>query len=138
MLTMKNIKTLHKNINIAPDTSRNEGCLFSTIFIQASFLCSIHSIFSLFFIEHSPLTCNPRFGCHKWMILSVQSQWKFSSKHIFLELEWLKHLKFLPSFDEVSWNQIEAMSYDFLFSLQMLQQLHMHISTVSISSSRIS
>ena len=27
--------------------------------------------------------CNPRFGCHKWMIFSVQSEWNFSSQNIF-------------------------------------------------------
>ena len=27
--------------------------------------------------------CNPRFGCHKWMIFSVQSDWNFSRQNIF-------------------------------------------------------
>ena len=74
-------------------------------YYSSLFLCSRHSIFHLYFIGHAQLTWNPRFGCHKWMIFSVQSEWKFSSQNMF----W----NWSGSNDETSWNKIKVMSYNF-------------------------
>ena len=55
-----------------------------------------------------------------------------------LKLEWLKHLKFTPSFDETYWNQMKALAYHLIFYFRVLNQLQMYFSIVAISSSRMS
>ena len=80
------------------------------------FLYSSRFILHIYSIEHSPLTWDPRFGYHKWMIFSVQSERKFISQSIFeIEVDRTSKMSALLWQDTLESNEGNGISFDIFF-----------------------